>query len=78
MLILVGLLLQWPILLTLAMFPVLVWIYARLARKEEQDMQARFGEAYVRLVAGRPRFVPSLPGDKLKAVINRVRRTFRR
>ena len=58
MLILVGLLLQWPTLLTLAMFPVLVWMYVRLARKEEQDMQARFGEAYVRSVAGRPRFVP--------------------
>jgi protein-S-isoprenylcysteine O-methyltransferase Ste14 len=58
MLILVGLLLQWPTLLTLAMFPVLIWMYARLARKEEQDMQARFGEAYIRSVAGRPRFVP--------------------
>lgn len=58
MLILLGLLLQWPTLLTLAMFPVLVWMYVRLARKEEQDMQARFGEAYVRSVAGRPRFVP--------------------
>lgn len=58
MLILVGLLLQWPTLLTLAMFPVLVWMYARLARKEEQDMQAQFGDAYIGSVAGRPRFVP--------------------
>jgi len=58
MLILVGLLLQWPTLLTLAMFPVLAWMYVRLARSEEQDMQARYGEAYVRSVAGKPRFIP--------------------
>ena len=58
MLILLGLLLQWPTILTLAMFPVLAWMYVRLARIEEQEMQARFGEAYVRSVAGKPRFVP--------------------
>ena len=58
MLILLGLLLQWPTMLTLAMFPVLAWMYVRLARIEEQEMQARFGEAYVRSVAGKPRFVP--------------------
>lgn len=78
MFILVGLLLQWPTILTLAMFPVLVWMYLRLARREEKDMQAQFGDVYVRAVAGKPRFVPRLPGDKLKAVIERVRRTFGR
>ena len=31
-LIMFGFLLQWPTLLTLAMFPVLVWMYVRLAR----------------------------------------------
>jgi len=58
MLILVGLLLQWSTLLTLAMFPVLVCMYARLARREEQDMLARYGETYLRSVTGKPRFVP--------------------
>jgi len=62
-LILVGLLLQWPTILTLAMFPVLVWMYARLARTEEQEMQARFGETYVHSVAGKARFVP-WPGGR--------------
>ena len=33
-LVLFGFLLQWPTLLTLAMFPVLVFMYVRLARKE--------------------------------------------
>jgi len=58
MLILVGLLLQWPTILTLAMFPVLVWMYARLARREEQDMLARYGESYICSVTDKPRFVP--------------------
>lgn len=53
-----GLLLQWPTVLTLAMFPVLVWMYARLARLEEGEMQARFGEAYQRSVSGIRRFMP--------------------
>lgn len=60
--ILVGLLLQWPTILTLAMFPALVWMYARLARGEEQQMRARFGDAYVRSVARTPRFMPRLAG----------------
>jgi len=62
LLILVGLLLQWPIILTLAMFPVLVLMYVRLAHREERDMQERFGEAYVRAVTGMPRFIPWLAG----------------
>jgi protein-S-isoprenylcysteine O-methyltransferase Ste14 len=35
-LVMFGFLLQWPTLLTLAMFPVLVWMYVRLARQEER------------------------------------------
>lgn len=62
--VLVGLLLQWPTILTLAMFPVLVGMYVRLARSEEGAMRKRFGEAYVRSVAGRPRFAPRLFGRR--------------
>jgi hypothetical protein len=32
--IMIGFLLQWPTLATLLMFPVLVWFYVRLARRE--------------------------------------------
>jgi len=39
-LIMFGFLLQWPTLLTLAMFPVLVYMYVRLARREEQEVPA--------------------------------------
>lgn len=58
--ILVAFLLQWPTLLTLLMFPVLLVMYARLARTEESEMQARFGDAYRRYAERTPRFIPRL------------------
>ena len=57
-LIMAGFLLQWPTILTLAMFPVLVWMYVRLARLEERDAVAQFGKAYVRYVRQVPPFIP--------------------
>ncbi|RUM95713.1 isoprenylcysteine carboxylmethyltransferase family protein [Pseudaminobacter arsenicus] len=57
-LVLLGFLVQWPTLLTLAMFPVLVAMYVRLARREEAEVRARFGEAYDRYAAGVPAFLP--------------------
>jgi protein-S-isoprenylcysteine O-methyltransferase Ste14 len=59
-LILVGFLLQWPTLLTLAMFPILVLMYARLAISEEAEMRTRFGVEFEAYAARTPRFVPSL------------------
>jgi len=58
----VGFLVQWPTLLTLAMFPVLVWMYVRLAHQEEQEVRAEFGEAYDRYAARTPRWLPGLGG----------------
>jgi len=55
-----GFLLQWPTLVTLAMFPVLVYMYLRLARREEREAMADFGEAYERYAAGTPAFFPRL------------------
>jgi protein-S-isoprenylcysteine O-methyltransferase Ste14 len=57
-LILLGFLLQWPTLLTLIMFPILVAMYARLARQEEREVAAQFGEAYARYAAITPAFFP--------------------
>jgi protein-S-isoprenylcysteine O-methyltransferase Ste14 len=58
MLIMFGFLLMWPTLLTLAMFPVLVWMYARLAKSEEAEALAGFGEAYERYKRDTPAFFP--------------------
>lgn len=41
-----GFLLQWPTLITLLMFPILLLVYARLAKQEEAQMLAQLGEAY--------------------------------
>ena len=59
--ILVGFLLQWPTLLTLLMFPVLVVMYLRLARREEQEALATFGDAYRRYMTTTPGWIPRLP-----------------
>ncbi len=46
-LITVGMLIQWPTLVTAAMWPVLMFMYYRLARREEKEMGTRFGEKYL-------------------------------
>ena len=59
-LILFGFLLQWPTLLTLVMFPILLLMYGRLAITEEADMRAQFGNAYESYVRRTPRFFPRM------------------
>ena len=56
--ILLGFLFQWPTILTLLMFPVLVLMYARLAVVEEREMLREFGDEYERYAANTPRFIP--------------------
>jgi methanethiol S-methyltransferase len=57
-LVMFGFLLQWPTLLTLAMFPVLVWMYARLAFSEEREVITEFGTRYWQYAAVVPAFIP--------------------
>jgi len=57
-LIMFGFLLQWPTILTLLMFPVLVWMYVRLARTEERDAEEHFGERWRDYAAHTPGFIP--------------------
>jgi methanethiol S-methyltransferase len=59
-LVMFGFLLQWPTLLTLAMFPVLVVMYVRLAHMEERESLATFGYAYRQYMADVPGFIPRL------------------
>lgn len=60
-LIMSGFLVQWPTLLTLGMFPVLVYMYVRLARREEREALAGFGADYARYIEHVPAFIPQ-PG----------------
>ena len=57
-LVMFGFLLQWPTILTLAMFPVLTVMYVRLARSEELDARSEFGEAYASYANQVPGFIP--------------------
>lgn len=65
--ILTGFVLQWPTILTLAMYPPLVWMYVALARREERDARAGFGPAYDRYAAHVPAWIPSLGGRERSA-----------
>jgi len=64
-LIMLGFLFQWPTLLTLVMFPVLVFMYWRLALREEREAEAEFGDAYRHYAETTPRFVPKMKKKKL-------------
>ncbi len=57
-LIMTGFLVQWPTLLTLVLYPVMVITYVRLAINEERETRARFGATYERYADAVPRFFP--------------------
>ncbi|MFG1344109.1 DUF2933 domain-containing protein [Xanthobacter autotrophicus DSM 431] len=54
------LLLQWPTLVTLAMFPILVWVHARLARQEAAAARAEFGSLRDDYASRVPAFLPRI------------------
>lgn len=59
-LVMLGFLVQWPTILTLAMFPVLVFMYVKLARAEEREALATFGDDWRAYAAVTPAFFPRL------------------
>jgi protein-S-isoprenylcysteine O-methyltransferase Ste14 len=58
LLVMIGFLLQWPTIPTLLMFPILVYMYRRLARSEEREVAARFGDDWLSYAAAVPPFWP--------------------
>jgi methanethiol S-methyltransferase len=58
--IMLGFLLQWPTILTLLMFPLLVAMYVRLARHEEAEARRTFGAAYDSYAAATSGWFPRL------------------
>ncbi len=61
-LVMFGFLLQWPTVLTLLMFPILVAMYVRLALTEESEAAGAFGDQWESYARRTPRFVPKLGG----------------
>jgi methanethiol S-methyltransferase len=66
-LIMLGFLLQWPTLITLVMFPVLLVVYAGLAKSEERDSLAEFGSAYEGYRKRVPAFIPTFRRHELQS-----------
>jgi len=56
----IGMLIQWPTIVTLAMWPVLITMYYKLAKKEEGEATLAFGEIYEDYKLRTPMFIPSL------------------
>jgi protein-S-isoprenylcysteine O-methyltransferase Ste14 len=62
--IMLGFLVQWPTILTLLMFPLLVGMYVHLARTEEREARQAFGPAYDLYAAETPGWLPRLGGNR--------------
>ena len=59
-LVIAGFLIQWPTIVTLLMFPFLIYMYYRLAKKEEIGMIGRFGDEYLGYMERTPMFLPAV------------------
>lgn len=67
LLVLIAFLIQWPTLPTLVLFPVLVLTYCRLARREEAELERRFGERWAAYRRQTPMFLPRWPAGAASA-----------
>lgn len=61
-LIISGMFVQWPTIVTAAMVPVLWLMYYRLARKEEKEMERQHGPSYFSYASEVPMFLPRRGG----------------
>ena len=64
-----GMLIHWPTLLTLIMFPILVGAYVHLAKKETKELGERFGEKYQIYRNLVPAFIPIRANRSSKTTI---------
>ncbi len=60
-----GMFIQWPTFVTIAMWPVLMFMYYRLAVREERGMEAAFGDRYTDYKREVPMLLPR-PGAARK------------
>lgn len=57
-----GMLIQWPTIITALMFPLLIYVYYRLSKREEEEMVKTFGDEYRRYQEKTPMFLPKWGG----------------
>lgn len=53
-----GMLIEWATLPMLIMFPIMVFMYTRLAKREEKDMIKEFGISYTQYMGRTKMFIP--------------------
>lgn len=68
MIIMFGFLLQWPTIPTLVMFPVLVVVYVRLAKREENLALQEFGNEYRYYRERTPGWIPKFSSKNPKSI----------
>lgn len=54
----IGAMIQWPTLITILMWPVLIFFYIRLAKREENEMEKLFNQEYLEYKKYVPSFIP--------------------
>lgn len=59
-LITLGWLIHWPTVIIMIMWPILVFMYYKLARREEKQLEIKFGEKYLRYKRKVPMLVPKI------------------
>jgi len=57
-----GFMIQWPTLTTLILWPFVIWMYVRLAHREEQDALEQHSGEYRACMERTPMFIPRLFG----------------
>jgi protein-S-isoprenylcysteine O-methyltransferase Ste14 len=55
-----GMLLEWPTIFTVLLWPVLVVVYLRLAKEEDKEIEEQFGEEFREYKRRVPGFLPRL------------------
>jgi protein-S-isoprenylcysteine O-methyltransferase Ste14 len=54
----IGMIIEWATLPMLLMWPIIVMLYYKLAKKEEKDLIEEFGEEYIMYMKKTKRFIP--------------------
>ena len=63
-LITLGLLIQWPTLITLIMWPILIFAYYRVAMREEKEVSGKYPQEYSIYRTLVPAFIPRIVGHR--------------
>jgi protein-S-isoprenylcysteine O-methyltransferase Ste14 len=64
MFITMGMIFEWATIPLLIMWPLMVWMYYRLARREEKDMEEEFGVDYLKYKENTGMFFPIITGNR--------------